>query len=58
MDDKLIFYYCNIATAFSILKNNEIWMTKMCIRDRHKRGRNNKIKKLNLERELRPGSAW
>ena len=25
---------------------------------RHKRGRNNKIKKLNLERELRPGSAW
>lgn len=29
MDDKLIFYYCNVATAFSILKNNEIWMTSI-----------------------------
>ena len=29
MDNKLIFYYCDVATAFSILKNNEIWLTSI-----------------------------
>lgn len=29
MDNKLVFYYCNVATALSILQNNEIWMTSV-----------------------------
>lgn len=27
MNDDLVFYYCSISTALSILKNHEIWMT-------------------------------
>lgn len=29
MGNQLIFHYCNVATALSILKNREIWMTSI-----------------------------
>ena len=29
MSEQLVYYYCNLSTAISVLQNRELWMTSI-----------------------------